>query len=303
MDTMRRLAEQQHGLISREQALANGMNSNQIGARLRRGTWEHVTRNVYRVPGSVPTWEQQMLAAVWAAGHGSAASRESAAALWRIPGFRPGPVEVTQPRGPSSRYPAPGLHDSRFLPPHQIRLVSAIPTTCPERTLLDLSGCVRPGRAERALDNALAMELTTVQRIGLMLAETGARGRPGTALLRRILSVRVDDYVPPASELEALLIAVLQGAGLALPVRQEWVGGTAAPTGRVDFVDRGAKVVIEADSRRYHSAWLDVQADHRRDLLLTAAGYRIIRVNWHQLIKEPELFIAAVKAFRRAAAA
>jgi very-short-patch-repair endonuclease len=73
--------------------------------------------------------------------------------------------------------------------------------------------------------------------------------------------------------------------------------------GRVDFVYRAAKVVIEADSRRYHSSWLDVQADHRRDLLLAAAGWTIVRVNWHQLIAEPELFIAAVRAFLPSAAA
>lgn len=303
MEPIRRLAEQQHGLITREQALANGMNSNQIGARLRRGTWERLARNVYRIPGSVPTWEQRLLAAVWAAGGGAAASRRSAAALWRIPGFRPGPVEVTQARGPSARSPGPGLHDSRFLPAHQIRSVDGIPATCPERTLLDLCGCVHPHRAERAVDNALAMDVTTVQRLALMLAETGARGRPGTAGFRRLLAVRTDDYVPPASELEALLLAVLDGAGIRRPERQEWVGGTQAPVGRVDFVWRHARVVVEADSRRYHSAWLDVQADHRRDLLLTAAGWRIIRVNWHQLIAEPELLVAAVKAFLRAAAA
>jgi hypothetical protein len=303
METMRRLAEQQHGIISREQALAHGMNSNQIGARLRRGSWERLARNVYRIPGSVRTWEQQVLAAVWAAGCGAAASRRCAAALWRIPGFSPGPVEVTQARGPSSRYPAPGLHESRYLPPHQIRIASDIPTTCPERTLLDLCGFVHPQRAERALDNALAMDLTTVQQLGMMLAETGARGRPGTALLRVLLAVRTADYVPPASELEALLLGVLTGAGVPLPDRQEWVGGTRAPAGRVDFVYRHARIVIEADSRRYHSAWLDVQADHRRDLLLTAAGWRIIRVNWHQLIKEPELLVAAANAFLRQAAA
>jgi hypothetical protein len=303
METMRRLAEQQHGLISREQALAHGMNSNQIGARLRRGTWDHVARNVYRVPGSVPTWEQRVLAAVWAAGAGAAASRLSAAALWRIPGFAPGPVEVTQRRGPSSRYPKPGLHDTRCLPEHQVRIVRAIPTTSPERTLLDLCGCVHPGRAERAVDNGLAMELTSVHRIGLMLAETGARGRTGTALLRRILSVRCDDYVPPASELEALVEAVLEGAGLPLPDRQASIGGTTAPAGRVDYIYRPFRLVIEADSRRHHSSWLDVQADHRRDLILMAAGYRIVRVNWHQLIGEPELFIAAVKSFLRDVAA
>ena len=243
------------------------------------------------------------MVAVLATGSGAAASRRSAAALWRFPGFPSGPVEVSQHRGPSSRNPGRGLHDSRFLPPHQVRLVNAIPATCVERTVLDLCGCVHPGRAERALDNALAMELTTVQELGLMLAETGARGRTGTALLRRLLRVRIDEYVPPASELEALVLAVLRGAGIELPERQEWVGGSTAPAGRVDFVFRSARVVIEADSRRYHSAWLDVQADHRRDLLLAAAGWRIIRVNWHQLIAEPELLVSAVKAFLQAAAA
>jgi very-short-patch-repair endonuclease len=175
--------------------------------------------------------------------------------------------------------------------------------TCPERTILDLCGAVHPQRAERALDNALAMKLTTFPEMALMLAETGARGRPGTALLRQVLAVRTEDYVPPASELEALVLAVLQAAGVRLPDRQEWVGGTRAPVGRVDFVYRKAKVVIEADSRRYHSSWLDVQADHRRDLLLAAAGWTIIRVNWHQLVGEPELFVAAVRSFAATAAA
>ena len=303
MDHIRRLAEQQHGLISREQAFAQGMTKDQIGGRLRRETWERVARGVYRIPGSVSTWEQRLLATVWATGQGAVASRRSAAALWRIPSFAPGPVEVTQVRGPSSRYPALDLHDSRFLPEHQVRTVKAIPTTCPERTLFDLCGCVHPGRAERALDNALAMKLTTIQHLGLMLAETGKRGRRGTALLRQILAVRTADYAPPESELEALLLAVLDGADVPRPHRQGLVGATMAPVGRVDFVYREARLVIEADSRRYHSAWLDQQADHRRDLLLTAAGWRIIRVNWHQLIAEPELLVAAVKAFRRQVAA
>lgn len=189
MKAIQKVAERQHGLITREQALAHGMNSNQVGARLRRGTWERVARNVYRIPGSVPTWEQRMLAAVWAAGEGAAACRQSAATLWRIPGFAPGPVEVVQPRGPSARYAASGMHASRFLPTHQVRFVRAIPTTSPERTILDLCGCIHPGRAERALDNGLAMELTRVQQLGLMLAESGARGRPGVITSRPTVGV------------------------------------------------------------------------------------------------------------------
>jgi very-short-patch-repair endonuclease len=83
---------------------------------------------------------------------------------------------------------------------------------------------------------------------------------------------------------------------LELPVRQVTVGGTSAPDGRVDLVYRNARVVIEADSRRYHASWLATQADHRRDLKLAAAGYQVLRVNWWQLVHEPELFVAAVRA-------
>lgn len=303
MDTLHRLAEQQHGLISREQALAHGMTSGQIGARLRRERWSRIARNVYRIPGSVPTWEQALLAAVWATGPGAAASRRAAGALWRIPGFAPGPLEVTQRRGPSARNPTSGLHDSIFLPPHQIEVVTTIPVTSPARTLFDLCGVVHPLRAERAVDNALAMDLVTVPELGLMLAETGAKGRPGTAFMRQLLSVRTCEYVPPASDLEALFHAVVERAGLPVPDRQKWVGGTRAPVGRVDFIYRIARAVIEADSRRHHSSWLDVQADHRRDLLLTAAGWRIVRVNWHQLLAEPDLVVSAIRAALQLAAA
>lgn len=302
VDRINDLAAQQHSLIGREQALAHGMTARQIEGRLRSGRWQGAGRGVYRIAGSVPTWKQLVMAAVLATGHGAAASRRSAASLWRLPGFHDGPVEVTQCRGPSSRNPSAGLHDSRFLPVSQMRSVDGIPTTSVERTLLDIGGCVHPAQAERALDNALAMNLTTIQQLGLMLAETGRRGRKGTALTRQLLAVRTEDYVPPASELEALLAAVLAAYGLPQPVRQGSVGGTQAPVGRVDFVFRSAKVIVEADSRRHHSSWLDVQADHRRDLLLTAAGWRIIRVNWHQLLEEPELFVGAIRMTLRAAA-
>lgn len=149
MDRILELAERQHSLIGREQALAHGMTRGQIDARVRSGRWEKAARGVYRVCGSVPTWEQRLMTAVLATG--GVASRSSAAALWRLPGFRPGPVEVSQVRGPSVRNPGSGLHESRFLPAHQVRTVGVIPTTYPERTILDLCGCVHAQRAERAL--------------------------------------------------------------------------------------------------------------------------------------------------------
>lgn len=303
MDRVNELAERQHGLIGREQALAHGMTVRQIEGRLRTGRWKITARGVYRVAGAVQTWEQRLLAAVLAAGVGAAASRRSAAALWRLPGFHAGPIEVTQGRAQSVRTPATRVYDSHFLPPHQIRIVDGIPTVSVERTVLDLCGSEHPKRAERALDNALAMDLTSVQSLGQMVAETGRRGRNGTALTRELLAARTVDYIPPASALEALAVAVLEAHGIEQPERQTSVGGTTEPVGRVDFVFRAARLVLEADSRRHHSSWLDVEADRRRDLHLAAAGWTIMRVNWHQLVGEPELFIAAVRAHLTSAAA
>ena len=114
--------------------------------------------------------------------------------------------------------------------------------------------------------------------------------------MRQLLSDIGQGYVPTESELEGLVIAVLSAAGLPLPEKQRNVGGTTTPIGRVDFLYSAARLVIEADSKRHHASWLDQEADQRRDLQLTAAGFQIVRVSWHQLTENPDEFIAAVRA-------
>lgn len=194
------------------------------------------------------------------------------------------------------------LHETRHLPPAHVTVVDGIPVTRPARTLLDLCSAVHGQRAERALDNALAMKLVTLARLQVMLAETGKRGRSGSRLLRRLLAGRDDGQVAPESELEALVLAVLEAGGLPRPARQAVLGDGAALIGRVDFVYRGPGLVLEADSRRHHSSWLDTEADRRRDAALLAAGWQVMRVTWAQLVHHPEEVVAAVRgALGRAA--
>lgn len=156
--------------------------------------------------------------------------------------------------------------------------MDGIPVTSVARTIFDLCGAIHIKRAARALDNALAMG-----------------SRPSIECrsfsLKRRLPVQ-------------LAVTVLAAAGIEAPTRQASVGGTTAPIGRVDLAYLWAKLVIEADSRRHHSSWLDVLSDRRRDALLTAAGWHVLRTNWHQLTTEPEIFVASVPgALARAATA
>jgi very-short-patch-repair endonuclease len=253
--------------------------------------------------GSVRTWKQKLMIAVLAAGPGAAVSGRAAAALWGIPGYREGHVEVTQQRRPSRRYKVAWEHSSRFLPAHHIRVIDGIPVTSPERTVFDLCGRAKWGRAKWLVMSAVSRNLTTLHKLTVCLTETGAFGRPGTVMLRAVLAVVQDDQPPTESQLEELVERVLIGGGLALPSRQVEVGGTTAPIGRIDFLYREYGIVIEADSKRWHGGWIATEADHERDALLTAAGFHVIRTNYQQLVERPDQFVNAIKgAMARAAA-
>ena len=297
MNELLRLAERQHGLVTRGQALTSGMSSDEVDWAVKRRRLVRVYRAVFRVAGAPETWRQRLLALVFAAGVYAAASHRAAAALSRIPGFPEGPVEVVRPwKRNRKQGRLVGLHESTFLPAHHVTEIDGIPVTTVDRTLFDLAGVLKRKRLERAVANAINARLTTIAKLEKVFAETARRGRKGSAAMRRLLSDIGQGYVPTESELEDLVIAVLDAAGLPLPKKQRNVGGTSTPIGRVDFLYVAAKLVVEADSRRYHESWLDQEADFRRDLRLRAAGFQIIRVSWHQLTENPEEFIAAVRA-------
>ncbi|MEY2478195.1 MAG: hypothetical protein QOG87_3510 [Actinomycetota bacterium] len=294
-------AAKRYSVFTRGEAIRLGATPGQLRTALRSGIIERAGWGIYRVTGSVETWRQKLMIAVLAAGPGAAVSGRAAAALWRLPGYRVGPVVITQPRRPSRRFKVAHEHSSRFLPEHHVRVVDGIPVTSPERTAFDLCAHAAPKRALRLVKTVISMRLTTYSDLAVTLAETFAPARPGSREFRAALA-KIDDKPVTESELEDLVEAVLRAAGLELPVRQAEVGGTTAPVGRIDFLYRVARLVIEADSKQYHGNWLATEADHRRDKLLIAAGYQVIRTNWHELIEEPDLLVNAVRAVLQRAA-
>src|SRR5207302_6139176 len=130
-------AATQYGLITRKQALAAGLSENAIAHLLRTARWAKVRRGVYRIVGVPTSWRQNLLAAVLAVGERAAAAGEAAAALWRVPGFPPGPIAVGNPVSKGKRQLFEG-RQSCFLPEHHITKVDGIPVTTVARTIFDL---------------------------------------------------------------------------------------------------------------------------------------------------------------------
>jgi very-short-patch-repair endonuclease len=283
---LRALAERQHGVITRKQAQELGATRQHLRRRLESRDWEPVTSKVIRLVGTRRTFRQRAMAAALDAGPDSAVSHESAAALWRLPGFLPGPLHVTQAVGRSGRASTLAtLHRTCRLPEDHVSTVDGIPVTSPSRTVFDLAGVLHPGRTERALDNALARRLTTMATLRTVTASLAAAGRGGSALMRRLLDARADGYVAPESGLEARFLSIVRAAGLPEPLRQRDLGGQGW-VGRVDFVYPDKRLVVEIDSGLHHSTLLDETADAKRDGALREAGYRVVRVGeqevWHR---------------------
>ena len=151
-----------------------------------------------------------------------------------------------------------------------------IPTTSPERLLLDMAARLRDEPLRRMMSRAQSMRLTNLRRLGRQLDR--AAGRPGRARFARVLASR-----PPAtrSELEDRLYDLVLAGGLPEPdvnVPLHLGGRRIIP----DFRWPEHRLIVEADSRQWHDTPQARAEDAERQALLEAHGERVLRVTWEQ---------------------
>ena len=174
--TLRYLAGNQFGVVSRSQALRAGLSTDMIKFRLRSGRWRSVHRGVYATFTGVPGRGARLWAAVLSAGPGAVLSYQTAAELHGLADKATNPIHVTVPH---ERHvlAADGisLHRSgRAVAAAEIR--SYPPRTRVEETVLDLAQTAKTfddvcGWVTRAI----ARELTDETRL---LRRHGWQGRP-----------------------------------------------------------------------------------------------------------------------------
>jgi len=281
-------AARQRGLVTRRQVMEAGGSRGLIVHRLEIGRWVPVGPGVYRVAGVPVTWKQRALAACLAAGTGAVASHRSAAVLWGISGFRPGPLEITVPPGRSTRNALAQVHRASSIEP--VRR-DGVPVTRPARTLVDLAAVVGGDRLEEAVDDVLCRRLCRLEE----LSPPG--GQRGASALRAVLDAWNGDALP-AGVAEMRVVRQLLAAGLADPVRQHEIHVGGRFVARVDLAYPDRRLAIELDGFRWHSGRGPFRSDRLRGNRIEAAG-------WHVLRAAPEdvaaLAAAAAAILRRAA--
>jgi very-short-patch-repair endonuclease len=287
-ELIQKLAATQHGVVARRQLRKHGISSSVERSRVRRGILLPRGPQALVVAGSPRTWQQQLMIALIDAGPSAAVSHESAATLHGLPGYWPGPIEISRPRRAERGAPTVGeVHESRFLPEYHITVLDGLRVTTVPRTLFDLAGVrgARFERTKRAVENAVSHNAAVLPSLRRMLRELAKCGRPGIADMREIVRGWEDDYVPPASGLEARAIAVLEEAGIVAD-RQVDLGGENW-IGRVDLRVQGAPVVVEVDSVVHHTSPSDRERDRRRDEQLAELGITVVRVTEEDVFVRP----------------
>jgi very-short-patch-repair endonuclease len=259
--------------------------------RALRGRLHRVHHGVYAVGHRPAAPEARFHAAALAVGEGAVVSYVSAGVLWGLIApdrARGHPVDVTSAR---ALRPQRGIrvHRSRTLRSYDRTRARGVPVTSPARTLLDLADVLPVKLLRRAVREAEAQRLVDEHALARQLRR--ARGRRGAPALAALVDF---GPAPTRSELEDRTLALLLDNGLPRPQINPRVavdGQTFVP----DFLFPQARLVVEADGERYHSGTQARQADAHKQARLEAAGYRVVRVSWRQVVEEPALTVSRVR--------
>lgn len=298
-----RLAARQAGALSRAQAQSCGLTRRMIERRVASGRWTPVHRGIYAIAGVSPSWLTAVWVAVLAAGEGAVVSHETALLLHGMPErmVPRWPVKVTMPHGTHPRLPGAVVHQLRDLAPeHVMQHRSGLVVATPARGIVDVSATVGERHLGRLVDDLIVARRVSQAQISRCLQDVARRGKPGVQALGRVLDDRGDGYVPPHSELERALFQVLAAGGLPEPRRQVPLPGRGAIEGLVDAAYPDARLLLEADGRRWHTRVRDLVRDRLRDAEAARAGWQTLRLLYEQITGDPDETCATVRDVRQA---
>jgi predicted transcriptional regulator of viral defense system len=286
------IAHRQHGLISLEQLCAEGLTDSGVRKRERAGLLHRVHHGVYAVGHLPQTREARYMAAVLACGPNAVLSHRSAVELW---GLREDPRERIDVTAPGRRGRAPrgiDAHRHGSLAAADRTTERGIPCTTVARALLDFAGVAPVWELRQAVGEAEVRRLLNLAEVRRLIKRSP--GRRGVARLRMLLDEIHPQTGRTRSEMERLFLGMCTRAGVPQPEVNVWldVGDERL---QPDFLWRDARLIVEADSRRFHDTGSAFLNDRRREQRLQLAGWRVSHCTWWEIKSEPRRLAETIR--------
>ncbi len=180
------------------------------------------------------------------------------------------PIHVVTPRpNPRSRDEIV-VHRCGPVDPRDVRRFAGVPCVSADLVLVQLAPSLSENELEVILVAAESKRFLKRNRLAELVAER--RGRPGIPKLASLLEL---EPVIAKSDLELIFLPLWRAAGVERPL----VNHPIAVPGRkkpliVDFAWPEIRMVVEADSQRFHGDWERAADDRERDQLVSLANWR-----------------------------
>ena len=282
------LARTQHGAISRRQLLELGVPRRTV-SRLPDAQWGEVQPGVFVTSGSSDSFLRRAWAGFLAARRPCAVSHEAAARLHGLAGFGGAGVVLTVPRHDHHRLTEVRIHQlsDMFDRPAQIESRGGLVVSTVPRTFVDLSRVAKFGRLNYAMEEALASRATTLDAVASAVYALARPGKPGLRTIVRVLARHEPGPAVPGSQLERALLDLLRRGGEPLPALQVPLPGRSLD-GLVDCYFERARLILEADGRRWHARITQMKRDIERDAAAAQAGCLTMRLLYEHIVGDPE---------------
>jgi very-short-patch-repair endonuclease len=260
-----RIAVRQHGIVGRRPLLAAGGGAKTVDSMLQRGHLLRVSRGVYRLPGVPLTFLGEMMAAALRCGPDARVAGERILSVLGIRDARPDGPFVILTRPGREVTGVPWLWRADRAPGRDGAVVGDVPAVVPARNLLEVAVDADDDGLERIAD--------------------GCRWRGGILAATRALMCELPHHPGTIRLAESGLVEV--GAAESRPERS--VDTVLADLGaerqvhltpfvRVDFLFRGARLVVEYDGAAAHGGKRKREAGSARDEVLQALGYAVLHI-------------------------
>ncbi|MBV9415861.1 MAG: type IV toxin-antitoxin system AbiEi family antitoxin domain-containing protein [Solirubrobacterales bacterium] len=282
------LARRQHVVFGLDQLRELGLTARAVQKRAAVGRLHRIHAGVYSlVPKELLKREGLYMAAVLACGPGAVLSHRSAAVLHELRDWGATKIEVTVPRRSARQHDGIKVHRTTTLTDADVAVENNIPCTSVARTLLDLADVVTHRQLERSFDQAELNEVLDLKEIEDQLARNPTRG--AAKAVRKVLDEHYIGKTATANENEELLLSITRGLGLPDPETNQYIAlPDGGPPIKADFLWRQQRVIVEADSSKWHGTRQRIENDRRRDQRLTVAGWTVIRTSWRQMTYQPD---------------
>lgn len=281
MDTrIAELARRQLGLVTSAQLAALGLDTSAVSKRVRRGVLHRVHHGVYSLSPAL-SHEARRLAAVLAAGQGAGLGHFAAANHWNL---RRSPlITVVSPRRCRVRGVVAYRRD---LDPRDLTTYRGIPVTTVARTFVDLTDFQTPHQLANVMHEAAFRR--RFDPAATRAAMNRAQGHRGLPILERALALNQAGSRGTKSPNEDAFLALVAAAGYPEPLVN-----VVHLVEELDFRWPDRRLVVEVDGG-HHERPRAQAGDERRDALLTAAGYRVLRVADVELAQRPDAVLSAL---------